>query len=222
MPLEGIHVDDKLQFVEAPVEIMEREIKRLKRSRIPLVKVRWNSRRGPELTWECEDSFKKKYPQLFTNRDSSSTTRPHSRDTTPQFASKYYKPVAPLSSDYVSGPEHPPSPDYIPGPEHPLSPVEVPYVPEPEYPKYLVPSDAEAPLKDQPLPIDASPTALSPGYPSDDNDDADDEEKETSDNEEEEEHLAPADPSVIPVVDPVPSAGDTEAVEAEVPVPAHG
>nr|GEZ80062.1 putative reverse transcriptase domain-containing protein [Tanacetum cinerariifolium] len=50
MPVEGIHVDDKLQFVEEPVEIMEREIKRLKRSRIPLVKVRWNFRRGPEFT----------------------------------------------------------------------------------------------------------------------------------------------------------------------------
>ncbi|GJW72174.1 putative reverse transcriptase domain-containing protein [Tanacetum coccineum] len=58
----GIHVDDKLQFVEEPIEIMEREIKQLKRSRIPLVKVRWNSRRGPEFTWECEDSFKQKYP----------------------------------------------------------------------------------------------------------------------------------------------------------------
>nr|GEY91687.1 putative reverse transcriptase domain-containing protein [Tanacetum cinerariifolium] len=45
MPLEGVHVDDTLQFVEEPVEIMEREIKRLKRSRIPLVKVRWKSRR---------------------------------------------------------------------------------------------------------------------------------------------------------------------------------
>ncbi|GKC80535.1 putative reverse transcriptase domain-containing protein [Tanacetum coccineum] len=75
MPLEGIHVDDMLQFVEEPVEIMEREIKRLKRSQIPLVKVRWNSRRGPEFTWECEDSFKQKYPQLFTNRASSSTTK---------------------------------------------------------------------------------------------------------------------------------------------------
>ncbi|GJX79365.1 putative reverse transcriptase domain-containing protein [Tanacetum coccineum] len=75
MPLEGIHVDDKLQFVEEPVEIMEWEIKRLKQSRIPLVKVRWNSRRGPEFTWEREDSFKQKYPQLFTNRASSSTTR---------------------------------------------------------------------------------------------------------------------------------------------------
>ncbi|GKE30311.1 putative reverse transcriptase domain-containing protein [Tanacetum coccineum] len=74
MPLKGIHVDDKLQIMEEPVEIMEREIKRLKRSRIPLVKVRWNSRRGPEFTWEREDSFKQKYPQLFTNRASSSTT----------------------------------------------------------------------------------------------------------------------------------------------------
>ncbi|GJT45234.1 putative reverse transcriptase domain-containing protein [Tanacetum coccineum] len=71
---KGIALDDKLQFVEEPVEIMEREIKRLKRSRIPLVKVRWNSRRGPEFTWEREDSFKQKYPQLFTNRASSSTT----------------------------------------------------------------------------------------------------------------------------------------------------
>ncbi|GJS12214.1 putative reverse transcriptase domain-containing protein [Tanacetum coccineum] len=74
MPLEGVHIDDTLQFVEEPIEIMEREIKRLKRSRIPLVKVRWNSRRGPEFTWECEDLFKKKYPHLFTKRASSSTT----------------------------------------------------------------------------------------------------------------------------------------------------
>ncbi|GJV06560.1 putative reverse transcriptase domain-containing protein [Tanacetum coccineum] len=75
MPLKGVHINDTLQFVEEPVEIMEREIKRLKRSRIPLVKVRWNSRRGPEFTWEREDSFKEKYPHLFTNRTSSSTTR---------------------------------------------------------------------------------------------------------------------------------------------------
>nr|GFB39370.1 putative reverse transcriptase domain-containing protein [Tanacetum cinerariifolium] len=75
MSLEGVHIDDTLQFVEEPIKIMEHEIKRLKRSRIPLVKVRWNSRRGPEFTWEREDSFKKKYPHLFTNRTSSSTTR---------------------------------------------------------------------------------------------------------------------------------------------------
>ncbi|GKG17771.1 hypothetical protein Tco_0372069, partial [Tanacetum coccineum] len=75
MPLKGIHVEDKLQFMEEAVEIMEREIKRLKRSQIPLVKVYWNSRRGPEFTWECEDSFKQKYPQLFTNWASPSTIR---------------------------------------------------------------------------------------------------------------------------------------------------
>nr|GEY66202.1 putative reverse transcriptase domain-containing protein [Tanacetum cinerariifolium] len=63
--LEGLHIDDKLQFMEEPVEIMEREIKRLKRSRIPLVKVRWNSKRGPEFTWGREDSFKKKYTYLY-------------------------------------------------------------------------------------------------------------------------------------------------------------
>ncbi|GJT01861.1 hypothetical protein Tco_0823030 [Tanacetum coccineum] len=60
-----------LKFVEEPVEIMEREIKRLKRSRIPLVKVRWNSRRGLEFTWEREDKFKQKYPQHIINLASS-------------------------------------------------------------------------------------------------------------------------------------------------------
>ncbi|GJT85814.1 putative reverse transcriptase domain-containing protein [Tanacetum coccineum] len=96
MPLEGIHVDDKLQFVEEPVEIMEREIKRLKQSRIPLVKVRWNSRRGPEFTWECEDSFKQKYPQLFTNRASSSTTR--FEGVTDWYQSQGYREPAVMSS----------------------------------------------------------------------------------------------------------------------------
>nr|GEX50162.1 putative reverse transcriptase domain-containing protein [Tanacetum cinerariifolium] len=64
--LDGLHFDDKLYFVEEPVEIMDREVKRLKRSRISIVKVRWNSRRGPEFTWEREDQFRKKYPHLFT------------------------------------------------------------------------------------------------------------------------------------------------------------
>ncbi|GJR95026.1 hypothetical protein Tco_0267200 [Tanacetum coccineum] len=74
------------------------------------------------------------------------------------------QPVAPPSPDYVPGPEHPPSPDYMPGPEHPPSPIEIPYVPEPEYPKYLVPSEDKAPIEDHPLPADASLVALSPGY----------------------------------------------------------
>ncbi|GKD21397.1 hypothetical protein Tco_1223100 [Tanacetum coccineum] len=86
------------------------------------------------------------------------------------------KPVAPPSLDYVPGPDHPPSPDYVLGLEHLPSPVEVPYILEPEYPKYLVPSDIEAPLEDQPLPADASPTALSPGYIADSDPDEDPEE----------------------------------------------
>ncbi|GJU69351.1 putative reverse transcriptase domain-containing protein [Tanacetum coccineum] len=67
IPLDEIQVDDKLHFIEEPVEIMDREVKRLKQSRIPIVKVRWNSRRGPEFTWEREDQMQKKYPHLFTN-----------------------------------------------------------------------------------------------------------------------------------------------------------
>ncbi|GJV96600.1 hypothetical protein Tco_1548177 [Tanacetum coccineum] len=165
------------------------------------------------------------------------------------------QPVAPPSPDYVPGPEHPPSPDYVPGPEHPPSPIEIPYIPEPEHPEYLVPSEDEAPMEDQPLPADASPAALSPGYvpdsdleedleedseehddypadggdgddePSDDgsDDDTEDDDEEPfedeDDDEEEEEHLAPADPDVVPIADPVPSVGDTEAFETDESAP---
>ncbi|GKF71477.1 hypothetical protein Tco_0207591, partial [Tanacetum coccineum] len=65
IPLDEIQVDDKLHFIEEPIEIMDREVKRLKQSHIPIVKVRWNSRRGPEFTWEREDQIQKKYPHLF-------------------------------------------------------------------------------------------------------------------------------------------------------------
>ncbi|GKB51533.1 putative reverse transcriptase domain-containing protein [Tanacetum coccineum] len=67
IPLDEIHIDEKLNFIEEPVEIMDREVKNLKQSRIPIVKVCWNSRRGPEYTWEREDQMQKKYPHLFAN-----------------------------------------------------------------------------------------------------------------------------------------------------------
>ncbi|GJW70589.1 putative reverse transcriptase domain-containing protein [Tanacetum coccineum] len=73
IPLEELRVDDKLHFVEEPVEVMDREIKQLKRSRIPIIKVRWNSKRGPEFTWEREDQFKQEYPHLFTKTAPSSS-----------------------------------------------------------------------------------------------------------------------------------------------------
>nr|GEU92304.1 putative reverse transcriptase domain-containing protein [Tanacetum cinerariifolium] len=55
IPLDKIRIDDKLHIVEEPMEIMDREVKLLKQSRIPIVRVRWNSRRGPEFKWECGD-----------------------------------------------------------------------------------------------------------------------------------------------------------------------
>nr|GFA15170.1 putative reverse transcriptase domain-containing protein [Tanacetum cinerariifolium] len=66
VPFDGLHFEDKLQFVEEPVEIIDHEVKQLRNSRVPIIKVQWNSRRGPEFTWEREDQFKKKYPHLFT------------------------------------------------------------------------------------------------------------------------------------------------------------
>ncbi|GKE43387.1 putative reverse transcriptase domain-containing protein [Tanacetum coccineum] len=68
IPLDEIHIDDKLYFVEEPVEIMDREVKQLKQSCILIIKVRWKSRRGPEFTWEHEDYFQNKYPRLFTKK----------------------------------------------------------------------------------------------------------------------------------------------------------
>ncbi|GJS60650.1 reverse transcriptase domain-containing protein [Tanacetum coccineum] len=74
VPLDEIKVDKTLRFVEEPVEIMDREIKSLKRSKISLVKVCLNSKRGPEFTWEREDYMKSKYPQLFVDRADESAS----------------------------------------------------------------------------------------------------------------------------------------------------
>ncbi|GJT91966.1 putative reverse transcriptase domain-containing protein [Tanacetum coccineum] len=68
IPLDEVQLDNELHFVEEPVEIMDREVKQLEQSRIPIVKVCWNSRRGPEFTWEREDFFRSKYPHLFARR----------------------------------------------------------------------------------------------------------------------------------------------------------
>ncbi|GJY82093.1 hypothetical protein Tco_0494844 [Tanacetum coccineum] len=68
VPLDEIKVDKTPFFVEEPVEIMDREIKSLKHSKISPVKVRWNSKCGPEFTWEREEYMKSKYPQLFVDR----------------------------------------------------------------------------------------------------------------------------------------------------------
>ncbi|GJY41569.1 putative reverse transcriptase domain-containing protein [Tanacetum coccineum] len=73
VPLDEIEIDENLRFVEEPIKIVERDVKKLKRRRIPLVKVRWNSRQGAEYTWEREDQFQKKYPHLFSEPVPSSS-----------------------------------------------------------------------------------------------------------------------------------------------------
>ncbi|GJV89591.1 putative reverse transcriptase domain-containing protein [Tanacetum coccineum] len=65
IPLDEVRIDEKLHFIEEPIEIMDREVKQLKQSWIPIVNVRWNSSRRPEYTWEREDQMLKKYPHLF-------------------------------------------------------------------------------------------------------------------------------------------------------------
>ncbi|GJW76365.1 putative reverse transcriptase domain-containing protein [Tanacetum coccineum] len=64
IPMKELQLDDKLNFVEEPVEVMDREIKQFKRSRIPIIKVRWNSKIRPEFTSEREDELCAKYPHL--------------------------------------------------------------------------------------------------------------------------------------------------------------
>ncbi|GKD53591.1 putative reverse transcriptase domain-containing protein [Tanacetum coccineum] len=65
--IKELRLDDKLNFVEELIEIMDREVKQLRQSSIPIVKVRWNFKRGPEFTWEREDQIRAKYPHLFPN-----------------------------------------------------------------------------------------------------------------------------------------------------------
>nr|GEV65661.1 putative reverse transcriptase domain-containing protein [Tanacetum cinerariifolium] len=57
IPMKELCLDDKLNFVEEPMEIMDRKAKQLRQSRIPIVKVRWNSKRGPEFTWNAKVKF---------------------------------------------------------------------------------------------------------------------------------------------------------------------
>ncbi|KAD5802935.1 hypothetical protein E3N88_14295 [Mikania micrantha] len=71
IPLDEIQVDERLRFVEEPVEIMDREVKRLKQSRIPIARFRWNSKRGPEFMKEREDQMMRKYPHLFKQTTSN-------------------------------------------------------------------------------------------------------------------------------------------------------
>nr|GEX54894.1 putative reverse transcriptase domain-containing protein [Tanacetum cinerariifolium] len=55
IPMKELQLDDNLNFMKEPMEIMDREVKQLKQSRIPIVKVIWNSKNEPEFKWEHKD-----------------------------------------------------------------------------------------------------------------------------------------------------------------------
>ncbi|GJS53081.1 putative nucleotidyltransferase, ribonuclease H [Tanacetum coccineum] len=98
IPMKELWLDDKLTLWEEPIEIMDREVKQLRQSRIPIVKVRWNSKRGPEFMWEREDQIRAKIMSTSTHPiivlSNSNVEDAFSSTTTPDYT--------PTSSDYSS------------------------------------------------------------------------------------------------------------------------
>ncbi|GJR20391.1 putative reverse transcriptase domain-containing protein [Tanacetum coccineum] len=213
IPLDGLHIDDKLHFVEEPIKIMDREVKRLKQSRIPIVKVRWNSRRGPEFTWEREDQLQThtfvKCRDLSLGDKALLTGGDSSSEVTHTSISSHGDPLAwdvdLFGLQEPDLPEATPSSlDYVPGSEEPEQvPPSPDYVLCPEYPEYLAPANDDIVAEDQPYADYASPVALSSGYvadsdpeedfkdgpvdyPADGGDDDDDDDSSDDDEEEEE------------------------------------
>nr|GEX40684.1 putative reverse transcriptase domain-containing protein [Tanacetum cinerariifolium] len=159
---DGLHFDNKLHFMEESIEIMDREVKRLKRSCIPIVKVRWNSRRGLEFTWECEDQFQKKEPIVIFLTCSNSELDQDLLKTLQVILSCRIRKILRLPTQlYPVHLEAPPSLDYVSSPEHPPSPE---FVPEPVYSEFMPPEDEVLPAEEQLLPATVSPTADSPRY----------------------------------------------------------
>ncbi|GKD44093.1 hypothetical protein Tco_1268738 [Tanacetum coccineum] len=133
--------------------------------------------------------------------------------------------IDPYEEVAQQGQTHPLSPAYVPNPIELDEPVLV-YVPEPEHPEYHAPSDDDIQPEDGEEDNDKDsvedPSEEREPEDDDDDDDTDDEDEEPTKDEEEEEHLALADSSVVPVVDPVPLAGDTEAFETDESAPIPG
>ncbi|GJX29195.1 hypothetical protein Tco_0237274 [Tanacetum coccineum] len=182
-----------------------------------------NEARGAKDTLGCS------FGEVFLGADEELSDRGSPRVIVYGYDGLPMQPVAPPSLDYVSGPEHPPSPDYVPGPEHPPSPVEVSYVPEPDHsptalsPGYVADSNPEEdPEEDHADYLaDGGDGDDEPSDDDDDDDDIEDEDEEPfedEDNDEEEEHLAPADSSAIPIVDPTRLCRARKTVRLEPPM----
>ncbi|GKE36012.1 putative reverse transcriptase domain-containing protein [Tanacetum coccineum] len=83
VPMDEIQLDDKLHMIKEPVEVVDREVKRLKQSQIPIVKVRWNSQKGLEFTWEREDQIKKLISLQVSTKRGKRISRVEHRDDAP-------------------------------------------------------------------------------------------------------------------------------------------
>ncbi|GJY17468.1 hypothetical protein Tco_0388959, partial [Tanacetum coccineum] len=189
--LDGLHIDDKLHFVEEPVEIMDHEVKRLNKSRIPIFKVRWNSRRAPEFTWEH-----------IVMSDSEDSTVTYTAVSSP------FGGMSNIGSPGVDGPpvmpedpyayvvatfQAPPSPDYVPGPEEP---EQAPLSPEFTLSMYIRNSDPEEDKEDP----EEDPTDYSAnGGDDDDDDESSKDDKDDDDDVEEDKDELLAIPSPLPL-----------------------
>ncbi|GJT98202.1 putative reverse transcriptase domain-containing protein [Tanacetum coccineum] len=227
IPLDGLHIDDKLHFIDEPVEIMDREVKRLRLvSRAKVIENQIQSCRILMI------------PRLHTLLYPG-----HLEDC--QTSDMPEDPYAYVVAAFQA----PPSPDYVPGPEYPPSPD---FVPKPVYLEFMPPEDEVLPVEEQPLPTALSPTADSSGYvpesdheedpeeeddedpeedhadyPADVGEDGNDEDESSDDDEdddvdieggeEEEEHPAPADSTAIALlaVDHDPYAEETEPFKTD-------
>ncbi|GKB32712.1 putative reverse transcriptase domain-containing protein [Tanacetum coccineum] len=204
--LDGLHFDDKLQFVEEPVEIVDRKVKLLKQIRIPLIKFDGTPREVLSSRGNVKTNSRR-------NTHTSSPI-PHRRQVLHQDPYVEASLQAPPSPDYVPGLEEPeqapPSPDYVPGPEIADDEISKPEA-DPEE------DDDEDPEED---PVDYSADRGDDGdnedEPSEEDED-DDVDMEADGDEEEEELLVPADSVVValPATDQAPSAEETKPFETD-------
>ncbi|GKA01665.1 hypothetical protein Tco_0674330 [Tanacetum coccineum] len=194
IPLDGLHVDDKLQFVEEPVEIMDREVKQLRQSRVPIVKIQ--SCRILRIPWP---------PAIFC--DVPGPEYPPSPDFVPE----------PVYPEFM-----PPEDEILPAEEQPLPAAASPTADSPGYVSESDPE--EDPEEDDDKDPEEDPTdypAVGGDDDDDEDESSDDEEDDDVDIKEEEEHPTPADSIVValPAVDQAPSAKETGPDETPISLP---
>ncbi|XP_049405240.1 uncharacterized protein LOC125868691 [Solanum stenotomum] len=65
LPTENIRIKDSLSYEEIPVQMLDRQVRRLRMKDVASVKVLWRNQFVEEATWEAEEDMKKRYPHLF-------------------------------------------------------------------------------------------------------------------------------------------------------------